>query len=155
LKLFGWFRKKEFPLPEDRHMTLDGIFKYWRRMPGEYRAECEWYLYRMDPAKAPVTSMLRFRATEAQVLQDKKAFGRVPPDAESMMYLAHDKLTPSLEWWDTQDPDMERRAYFLVRIMRRWRVMGAERHEEIGVAPFDIRPDSMPQLASSRTGVMI
>ena len=157
MRWFGWFRNREFPLPKgERHMSLEEIYKYWAQVPAKYRAECEWYLYRMDPAKAPQRSMLKFKFTQEQVDRDKKAFGCIPPDEDTMRYLAIDALSPSGDWWAKQeDPGMERRCYFLIRIMRRWRIRGAERHEEICVAGFDLVPDHFPLLASSRTGKMI
>jgi hypothetical protein len=153
MRWFGWFRKSEFTLPKTQHMSLDSMFRYWRRLPSKYRAECEWYLYRMDPAKAPGPSVLKFRTTEEQAAQDQKAFGRVPPDADSMRYLAVDKLSLFPGWWQSRDePDAERRVYFLARIIRRWRVMGADRHAEICVASFDLLPEACPKLASVRRG---
>lgn len=142
MRWFGWFRSQDFPLPAERHMELDAMFKYWARLSAKHRSECECLLYRMDPAKAPLTSMLKFRATDEQAARDKKAFGPMPGGPEHMRFVALHQLAPGAEWWATQDPEMERRVYFLARMIRRWRVSGAERHEEICVAGFDVElPD--------------
>lgn len=143
---FRWFGlRRAFVYPRERNLTLEQMFKYWRGMRSTHKAECEWYVYRLDPAKAPFDSLLKFRALPEQAKADKKAFGVIPPNADVMRRLAAERLGPSREWWDSQDPDMERRIYFLARIMRRWLVYGAERHEEICVAAFNIEaaPDSL------------
>ncbi len=115
------WKPKPFPEPKSHNLTLEQILFYWsQKLKPVHRSECAVIVYRMDPAKAPVPSMVTIGGYFDR--------GELMESIQPMM--------PGNEW--RMDHLEIERVVFCVRIQRTWKQDGRSHKREMCISTFSV-----------------